>query len=328
MSCNICQAKFSFFTKEVACPGCGYSHCGKCLKYKCTIPDGRVAKVCGRCYNNYNSVKKVNSLDRTAMSHEQEESLALVDITKKLDSLENPAKPPIVMYKHANHWDKFKSGLEPVDQVIVDRLRKLKEKDKSSALSVDEIRKRLALLKDEDPGGAGNSKTNIHLVDLRTDQQKTDDLIQEYLSQLELTSGSDPISEIHSRLRSLRGLSNIHERHSDEITDDDDDDGNDEETRITKKLIAKALAEAALEKQYEEDIDELEDMEVDTSKRVYKEDKEAKDEDEEKPTCVMCDESRNLEKCLGCYGDLYCSACYENNHDESEMKKHKKIRSL
>ncbi|XP_078034760.1 abscission/NoCut checkpoint regulator isoform X2 [Augochlora pura] len=259
-------------------------------------------------------------MDHIAMSHEQNASLAPVDITKKLDSLENPAKPPIVMYKHTSHWEKFKSGLEPVDQVIVDRLRKLKEKDSSSALSVDEIRKRLALLKDEEPDGASNSKINIHLVDSRTDQQKTDDLIKEYLGQLKLT----PSSEIQSRLRSLGGLSNVPKSHSDEIADGDDDD---EEMRITKKLIAKALAEAALEKQYEDDIDELEDMEIDASGRIDGGGRESK-EDEEQPTCVMCDASQNLEKCLGCYGDLYCPACYENNHDEFEMKKHKKVRSL
>lgn len=147
--------------------------------------------------------------------------------------MENPAKPPIVMYKHTSHWDKFKKGLEPADQEIVDRLQKLKEEDKSTALSVDEIRRRLALLKDEDPD-ASNHKTNvcsqiriykmfilqyllcyrtqIHQVDTRTDQQKTDDLIQEYLEQLELSSGSDPASEIQSRLRSLQGASDAPRR--------------------------------------------------------------------------------------------------------------------
>lgn len=62
------------------------------------------------------------------------------------------------MYKHTNHWDKFKNGLEPVDQEIVERLRKLKEEDKT--LSVDEIRRRLALLKDEDTD-INQQKTNV-----------------------------------------------------------------------------------------------------------------------------------------------------------------------
>lgn len=43
-------------------------------------------------------------------------------------------------------------------------------------------------------------------MDIRTDQQKTDDLIEEYLKQLELSSSSDSVSEIQTRLRSLQGI--------------------------------------------------------------------------------------------------------------------------
>lgn len=43
-------------------------------------------------------------------------------------------------------------------------------------------------------------------MDTRTDQQKTDDLIQEYLQQLELSSGSDSVGEIQARLRSLQDI--------------------------------------------------------------------------------------------------------------------------
>ncbi|XP_076241516.1 abscission/NoCut checkpoint regulator [Calliopsis andreniformis] len=307
MSCNICQTKFSFFTKEVACPGCGFAYCSKCLKYKCDIADKGVKKVCGRCYSKRNSTKKLSSNNSNNMSDEHEDSLAPVDITKKLDSLENPAKPPIVMYTHTNHWDKFKKGLEPADQEIVDRLRKLKEEEKVTALSVDEIRRRLALLKDEDPD-VNNHKINVHHVDTRTDQQKTDDLIQEYLGQLELSSGNDPVSEIQSRLSSLQGTSHTSRKHSTEDVDDD-------EAHVTKKLIAKALAEASLEKKYEQDVDELEEMEVEAGRHT---------DDDEKPTCVMCDQTENLERCLGCHGDLYCPVCFEDNHDDFEMKKHKR----
>lgn len=236
--------------------------------------------------------------------------MAPVDITKKLDSLENPVKPPIVMYKHTNHWDKFKKGLEPADQEIVDRLQKLKEEDRTTALSVDEIKRRLALLKDEDPD-ASQHRINIHHVDTRTDQQKTDDLIQEYLHQLELSSGSDSVSEIQARLRALQGISDKPRRQPTNDIDDEEDG-----KRVTKKLIAKALAEAALEKKYEEDVDELQEMEVE-------EGRESGDE-EEKPSCVMCEQTQSLERCLGCHGDLYCTVCFEDNHDDFEMRKHKR----
>lgn len=245
-------------------------------------------------------------------SDEHGDFLAPVDITKKLDSLENPAKPPIVMYKHTNHWDKFKKGLEPADQEIVDRLRKLKEEDKTTALSVDEIKRRLALLKDEDPD-AGSHKTNINQVDTRTDQQKADDLIQEYLEQLELSSSSDSISEMQARLRSLQGIADKPHMHSNKNLDDEDEGG---ERHVSKKLIAKALAEAELEKRYEDDVDKLEEMEVEEAKCM--------DDEDEKPSCVMCEQTENLERCLGCHGDLYCPVCYEDNHDDFEMRKHKR----
>lgn len=44
-------------------------------------------------------------------------------------------------------------------------------------------------------------------MDTRTDQQKTDDLIQEYLEQLKLSSANDSVTEIQSRLRALQGAS-------------------------------------------------------------------------------------------------------------------------
>lgn len=65
--------------------------------------------------------------------------------------MDNPAKPPIIIYK-PGRWDKLKSGLDPADQEIVDRLRKLKDHDKQPAApTTEDIRRRLALLKDLDP---------------------------------------------------------------------------------------------------------------------------------------------------------------------------------
>ncbi|CAK9834161.1 Abscission/NoCut checkpoint regulator [Anthophora retusa] len=304
MSCNICQTKFTFFTREVACPGCGFSYCNKCLKYKCDIPNKGVKKTCGRCFYKHSFKSKSNSNNNINMSDEQEEPIAPIDITKKLDSLENPAKPPIVIYKHTNHWDKFKKGLEPVDQEIVERLRKLKEEDKTTALSVDEIKRRLTLLKDEDPD-ASHHKINIHTVDTRTDQQKTDDLLQEYLEQLELCSGSNSLTEIESRLRSLQNVSDKPSKH---LTNDVDDD----ETHITKKLIAKALAEANLEKKYG-DVDELEEIQNETGEHT---DDEDEDEDEdESSACALCGQTKPLMRYSNLSDTLYCAECFEIEKD-------------
>ena len=34
MPCSHCAREFSLFHREYACPGCGFSHCSSCLKYK------------------------------------------------------------------------------------------------------------------------------------------------------------------------------------------------------------------------------------------------------------------------------------------------------
>ncbi|XP_014483321.1 PREDICTED: abscission/NoCut checkpoint regulator isoform X2 [Dinoponera quadriceps] len=242
--------------------------------------------------------------------------LAPIDITMKLDSLENPVRPPVVIYKHTNRWDQFKKGLEPADQEIVDRLQKLKNKEQNiPSPSVDEIRRRLALLKDQDPEANGNSNViNIHQVDTRTDQEKTDDLIQEYLAQLELSSTSDSCKEIQEKLNSLRDEDDKTGANQSEREEIDDD----EET-VTKKLINKALAEAMLEAKYEKE--ELEDVEPMDSEIQH-----GSEDGDEKPTCVMCEQTKDLVQCMGCAGDLYCPVCFEDNHDEFEMEKHKATR--
>ncbi|XP_032683559.1 abscission/NoCut checkpoint regulator isoform X2 [Odontomachus brunneus] len=298
---------------KIGCPSCGFSYCNKCLKYKCDIPNVGVKKVCGCCHNKLNNMKKSSpeaSTSDTSSSDISKEPLAPIDITMKLDSLENPARPPVVIYKHTNPWDQFKKGLEPADQEIVDRLQKLKNKEQNIPLpSVDEIKRRLALLKDQDPEANGNSNVmNIHQVDTRTDQEKMDDLIQEYL---ELSATNDPCKEIQEKLNSLRDerdKTNVNE--SKKGIDDD-------EEKVTKKLINKALAEAMLEAKYEKE--ELKDVEAMDSEIPNR----SEDEDE-KPTCVMCEQTADLVQCMGCTGDLYCPVCFEGNHDEFE--KHKTIR--
>lgn len=66
-----------------------------------------------------------------------------------------------MIYKHTDHWDALKKGLEPADQQIVDRLRKLKDERNISVPTFDEIKQRLALLKDQDPQASGSSVVNV-----------------------------------------------------------------------------------------------------------------------------------------------------------------------
>ncbi|KAF7398687.1 hypothetical protein HZH66_006584 [Vespula vulgaris] len=312
MSCNTCETKFSFFRKEHACPTCGFSHCSKCLKYQHNVPNKAVKKICGRCYNKNISINKLSNNMESPSPDSTKAPLPSVDTASNSDLLKNLAKPPIVMYTHTNHWDKFKTGMEPADQEIVDRLRRLKGEDNNVRLpSIEEIKKKLALLKDEEPA---EKKINIHQVDSRTDQEKTDDLIKEYLEKIKLSSKNDPDKEIEARLRALQDINNSKSNSSQSHNYNDFDD--ESEHAMTMKIIEKAIAEAALEQKYD-DVSELEEMEVET--------RTPNDDEDEKPSCVMCDQTDDLVKCRGCNGDLYCIICFEDNHDEFELKTHKKV---
>ncbi|EZA59320.1 abscission/NoCut checkpoint regulator isoform X1 [Ooceraea biroi] len=250
MPCNTCQAKFSVFTKEIGCPACGFSHCKKCLKYKCEIPNVGTKKVCGPCYNKLSKMSNSSPEDATndTLMSDANEKLKLFsmvdDVVMKLDSLENPAKPPIVMYKHTSHWDKLKKGLEPADQQIVDRLQKLKDDKRNHPLPTDdEIKQRLALLKDQDPEANRSKTINIHQVDTRTDQQKADDLIQQYYEQLQLASANDPYTEIQGRLMALHKDDDVYfnqnkGKEMQDMTINVTDDDSDDDVKSVNKLIA------------------------------------------------------------------------------------------
>lgn len=136
----------------------------------------------------------------------------------------------------------------------MERLKKLKEADKKPpTVTTDEIRRRLALLKDEDPDY--KRPAYVHQTDTRSDQEKSDDLIQEYMERLELAKhDAETDEDIARRLDKLKGMD---PSKSSAMPDDVD------EATITKNIISKALAEAALEKKYgTEEGDEMEEMEV------------------------------------------------------------------
>ncbi|XP_077255045.1 uncharacterized protein LOC143893471 isoform X2 [Temnothorax americanus] len=257
-----------------------------------------------------------SAVDGAVTPNASDEPLAPIDITVKLNLLENPVKPPIVIYKHTNRWDKLKVGLEPADQQIVDRLRKLKDEERNVPLpTVEEIKQRLALLKDQSPEAGGSNVIDIHRVDTRTDQEKADDLIQEYLAQIELPSTSDLCKDFE-RLDFLR------------------DDGG--KTRFDQGLEEKINTYKIFDRTNDNDVELInkvstmeEASSIETSPNVEDEDE---DEDEEENECVMCFRNANkldLYRCTGCTGDLYCPACFESAHDESEMiDEHKAVRFI
>lgn len=85
-------------------------------------------------------------------------------IIRRLENLENPAAPPIIMYKQDSKILALRSGLSPADQKLVDRLEKLKDDGKGPPPSESEIRQRLASLKGENYSEGSSKPVSSHSV--------------------------------------------------------------------------------------------------------------------------------------------------------------------
>lgn len=74
---------------------------------------------------------------------------------RRIESLDNPSRPPITVYQSNTKMQQLKRGLSEADQEIADRLEKLREDRKQGPIPSDtEIRERLAKLRDESFSGA------------------------------------------------------------------------------------------------------------------------------------------------------------------------------
>lgn len=291
MSCNHCGTKFNFFHKEIGCSNCKLSFCHKCLKQKIKIPNKseQEVSVCRTCFSNLSS--NVNM----AVNIPPPDAYL-----KRLEDLENPARPPITIYKTDKKMETLRSGLSPADQQLLDRLEKLKDKDKPPP-SEDEIRKRLNSLKGGNEYVEGPSNTQVFTADTRTDQEKVDSILEMFVKERDIELAHNPEEGIEARLATLRGqgvrpnegayISNLHDSGSDD----------DEVDKITKKI----MDEVALDSK--------------CSSRLPKEstsDPECMDDkfnsSPELGWCALCNEDAKYH-CLDCE-DLYCNSCNVQVH--------------
>ncbi|GLH03758.1 Uncharacterized protein GBIM_09612 [Gryllus bimaculatus] len=205
MSCHGCATKFGVFTKEKGCPSCGFAFCKKCLRFKAVIPRLGITEqnVCKSCYDQNSSEKR----------DEEKECRSPPDVfLRRLESLENPARPPITVYHHDSRMEQLKTGLTAEDREIAERLEKLKDERKRQreVPTEEDIVRRLAALKGQNPETAVEvtlkKKEVFNLPDTRSNEQKTNDLIKQLIEeQILAVKHISPEELIAKRLARLRG---------------------------------------------------------------------------------------------------------------------------
>ena len=129
----------------------------------------------------------------------------------------------------------------------------------------------------------------------------------------------------------------MRQRSSKNRADDSADSSEDEEVKA-KALIEGILSEQSLDEKIKEneghdenDIPELPDVPtfVPTQQHLTRQLQRNLTEEDEKgqelPWCSICNEDAVVRCVKGCDGDLFCSTCFRECHDEMDLKDHKAV---
>lgn len=201
--------------------------------------------------------------------------------------------------------------LPDIDDEIKKRLEVVKQptNDLDKDFSDRGMAERLANLKGV-PHKEYDHSAMLNAVDKRTDNEKANDLVAQFMQEVGLDdavhdSNEDPIKSIERRLAALKGSST-------EKTGQTATDGSPDEETLAKKIVTKYLDEAALP-----------DSDLTPEEKEFVNSVKPGENTEELPWCTICNEDATI-RCIGCDGDLFCKGCFNEIHaDDEEYREHR-----
>ncbi|KAM6202160.1 abscission/NoCut checkpoint regulator isoform 3-T3 [Rhynchocyon petersi] len=311
--CYSCAAKFTLFKKEVGCKNCGRAFCSGCLSFSAAVPraGNTQHKVCKQCHEVLTRGSTLASTSKWSPPQNYKKRMAALEAKQK------PGTPR-------------SQGLTQQDQVIAERLARLRQQNKPKAVpSQAEIEARLAALRD-DPQGSIPSPQEMEArlailqgrappfqtplpvhqpPDARTQTQQAQDLLAQLAAEVAIDESLERKGPV--TLQDYR------------LPDSDDDE--DEEAAI-QRVLQQLTEEAALDEASGFNIPaepahrpRAQPHRVEPEAHIVAPRPEA--EAEELPWCCICNEDASL-RCAGCDGDLYCARCFREGHDAFELKEH------
>ncbi|ETN58693.1 hypothetical protein AND_009730 [Anopheles darlingi] len=305
MACTSCAKQFGFFTKEHGCPVCKFSFCTGCLKYK-LVREGKKLTVCLRC-------AKLSAGTTDDSGQQSLPQAALVKPSPGLGDDSVVKVPPIIsatdFESQSNEEESIRNRLASLRTVHDDDASSAGQSHNTSSIGPQDtvdIEKRLAALKGteyKDAAMRNAAAQRFMAPDHRTEEQKVQDLIGQYVAETKLDEVTDSRAaeqdeEIVRRLNALKEIVPPTEAPARSDNSDSDTDSTKDEI-LARKLAQQYVEEAKIHRRASMDSSSSESLSDDGEGPL--------------PWCTICNEDAVLQ-CKGCDGDLYCTSCYDEFH--------------